>query len=125
MRRVFKTRQFSRWSKKTDLHDCVLCEAVNEMVSGLVDGDLGGFVLKKRVPMPGRGKSSGARVLVATRKIDRWFFLYGFEKNEKANIASHELEAFQILATSLLDLSTPQLQYALKDGTLQEICHEH
>ena len=53
MRRVFKTRQFAKWMRKTDLTDDALCLAVSEMVSGLVDADLGGDVLKKRVALPG------------------------------------------------------------------------
>jgi hypothetical protein len=38
--RVFKTRHFSRWMRKTQLLDAALCEAVSEMKQGLVDADL-------------------------------------------------------------------------------------
>ena len=125
MRRVFKTRQFAKWMRQTDLTDHALCLAVSEMVSGLVDADLGGDVLKKRVALPGRGKRGGARTLVATRRASRWFFVFGFEKNEKANVTSTELEGLQWLAKQLLDLSGAQLEVAVQDGSLQEICHEH
>jgi hypothetical protein len=125
MRRVFKTRQFAKWMRKTDLTDTALCQAVQEMVSGLVDADLGGDVLKKRVALPGRGKRGGVRTLVATRRASRWFFVYGFEKNEKANVSSKELEALQWLAEQLLDLTGHQLEVAVHDSSLQEICHEH
>lgn len=54
MRRVFKTRQFLRWMRKTDLSDVDLCAAVNEMMVGLIDAELGGDVVKKRVALPGR-----------------------------------------------------------------------
>jgi hypothetical protein len=125
MRRVFKTRQFAKWMRKSDLTDQALCLAVSEMVSGLVDADLGGDVLKKRVALPGRGKRGGARTLVATRRGNRWFFVFGFEKNEKANVSSAELEALRWLAKQLLDLTGRQLEVAVQDGLLQEICHEH
>ena len=125
MRRVFKTRQFAKWMRKTDLTDDALCLAVSEMVGGLVDADLGGDVLKKRVALPGRGKRGGARTLVATRRASRWFFVFGFDKNEKANVSRTELEALQWLAKQLLDLSGAQLEVAAQDGSLQEICHEH
>ena len=95
------------------------------MVGGLVDADLGGDVLKKRVALPGRGKRGGARTLVATRRASRWFFVFGFEKNEKANVSRTELEALQWLAKQLLDLTGRQLEVAVQDGSLQEICHEH
>ena len=78
--RVFKTKTFTRWLKKSDLTDEVLIRAVDEMRSGLIDADLGGNVLKKRVAVSGRGKRGGARTIVATNKDDRWFFIYGFEK---------------------------------------------
>ena len=60
MKRVFKTRYFARWMRKTELTNIALYEAVAEMVRGLVDADLGGGVVKKRVALPGRGKSGGA-----------------------------------------------------------------
>ncbi len=123
MRRVFKTRHFARWMRKTALVDSSLCEAVREMVSGLIDADLGGDVVKKRVALPGRGKSGGVRTLVATRKASRWFFVFGFEKNERANVSPNELEALQMLASDLLALSGSQLDLAVEDGALQEICH--
>ena len=125
MRRVFKTRQFLRWMRKTDLTDVALCTAVNEMMAGLIDAELGGDVVKKRVALPGRGKRGGARTLVATRNASCWFFVFRFEKSEKANVTPTEIEALQILAGSLLDLTPSQLLYAVKDGTLQEICHDH
>jgi hypothetical protein len=125
MPRVFKTRQFARWMRQTELTDAALCMSVREMMAGLVDADLGGHVLKKRVAVPGRGKSGGARTLVATRRVSRWFFVFGFEKNEKANVSRAELEALQWLAKELLDLNAEQLELSIADGALQEICHEH
>lgn len=124
MRRIFKTRHFARWSRKAMLTDAALCRAVDEMLTGLIDADLGGNVLKKRVAMPGRGKSAGARTLIATRKADRWFFVFGFEKNERANVSPTELEALQEQARALLALSGLQLDVAVEQGALQEICHD-
>ena len=125
MKRVFKTRYFSRWMRKTELTDGALCGAVTEMSQGLIDADLGGGVVKKRIGLAGRGKRGGARTLVATNKGNRWFFVYGFEKNERANIADDELEALQDIAVELLARTGQQLDAAVKDGSLQEICHEH
>ncbi len=93
MRRVFKTRPFARWLRKTDLNDAALCQAVLEMERGLIDADLGGGVLKKRVAPSGRGKSGSARTLVATNQGDREFFVFGFEKKVRANVSAKELAA--------------------------------
>jgi hypothetical protein len=124
MRRVFKTRSFARWMRKTELSDAALCAAVVEMASGLIDADLGGGVLKKRVALPGRGKSGSARTLVATNKASRWFFVFGFEKNERANIDDKELEAVQRLAGDLLKLDAKQIDAHLASDALAETCHD-
>jgi hypothetical protein len=124
MERVFKTRPFSRWARKAGLIDAALCVAVAEMANGLIDADLGGGVVKKRVALPGRGKSGGSRTLVATNKADRWFFVFGFEKNERANINDKELEALQATAADLLKLSADELDDAVTQEILQEICND-
>lgn len=123
MKRVFKTRYFIRWMRKTELTVAQLCQAVQEMSQGLIDADLGGNIVKKRVGLAGRGKRSGARTLIATNKGNRWFFVYGFEKNDRANIAEDELEALQELALQLLKRSNEQLDQAVLDGSLKEICN--
>ena len=125
MKRVFKTRHFSRWMRKTELSDRALCAAVDEMTQGLIDTDLGGGVVKKRIGLAGRGKRGGARTLVATNKSNRWFFVFGFEKNDRANIADDELAALQDIAMQLLGRSGKQLDEAVQDGSLQEICNDN
>ena len=123
-RRVFKTKTFDRWLRKTTLADRHLCDAVAQMSAGLIDADLGGHVFKKRVAAPGRGKSGGARVVVATNLDNRWFFVYGFEKNERANIDDRELVAFRRLADVLLSLDVGRLLAEQECGNLTEICNE-
>ena len=125
MNRVFKTRHFGRWVRKVGLSDRALCQAVEEMIRGLIDADLGGGVVKKRIGLAGRGKRGGARTLIATNKGDRWFFVFGFEKNERANISSEELGALQDVAADLLARTASQLGEATEDGSLQEIIVQH
>jgi hypothetical protein len=110
--------------RKTELTNQSLCLAVAEMAAGLIDADLGGGVVKKRIALPGRGKSGSTRTLVATNKGTRWFFLYGFEKNDRANVSDKELNALQAIAHDLLRLSPSQLDDCLKSNALQEICHD-
>ena len=125
MKRIFKTRYFARWMRKTELSDEALYSAVIEMTHGLIDADLGGGILKKRVGLSGRGKRGGARTLVATNKGNRWIFVYGFEKNDRANISDGELEALKDIAAQLLARTGKQLDEALNDGSLTEICDDH
>ena len=119
---TFKTRHFQRWMRKTALGDSDLRKAVLEMTAGLIDADLGGGVVKKRIGLAGRGKRGGVRTLVATNKGNRWFFVFGFEKNERANVSDEELEGLQTIAADLLARTGPQLDEAVADGALQEIC---
>ena len=93
-----------------------------EMVRGLIDADLGGHVVKKRVAIPGQGKRGGVRTLVATRRAERWFFVYGFRKNERENVTDIELKALQGLAKELLSLDDSGLIRALAAGEIVEIC---
>lgn len=125
MRRVFTTRHFNRWMRKTELTDELLCLAVGEMANGLIDADLGGGVVKKRIGLAGRGKSGGARTLIATNRGSRWFFMFGFEKNDRANIESRELAALQNYAIELLAMPSTELETAERNGALKEICHAH
>jgi hypothetical protein len=124
MRRVFKTRTFTRSMKKTGLTDTALCIAVREMCVGLIDADLGGGIVKKRVALPGYGKRGGARTIVATKMVGRWFFLFGFSKNERSNIDKDELRALQEVAAELLGFDDQQLTTALNAGEIVEICNE-
>jgi hypothetical protein len=90
-RRILKTKSFNRWALRAGLSDATVLTAVQEVAQGLIDGDLGGGVLKKRVGVPGRGKSGGARVVLATNWDDRWYFMFGFLKNQRVNISPREL----------------------------------
>jgi len=58
MTRIFKNKTFSKWAAKEGLKDNVLWAAVDEMERGLIDADLGGHVVKKRVAVGGRGKTA-------------------------------------------------------------------
>lgn len=46
-------------------------------------------------------------------------------RKDRANIANDELEALQGIAEQLLARTGRQLDEAVDDGSLQEICHEH
>ncbi|MBQ7625767.1 MAG: type II toxin-antitoxin system RelE/ParE family toxin [Rhodocyclaceae bacterium] len=66
-------------------------------------------------------RRAGARTIVATRMAQQWFFLYGFEKNERANISSAELKALQEYAKTLLELDAAQLAAVVSTGEIMEV----
>lgn len=124
MPRVFRTRSFNRSMRRTTLSDAALYRSVREMEAGLVDADLGGGILKKRVALPGRGKRGSVRTIVATQRGGHWLFLFGYEKNERAAITNAERDALQLYASEFLKMSTAQLNRAVQYGDLQEISHD-
>jgi hypothetical protein len=121
---ILKTRNFARWARKTGLADSLLDKAVLEIGRGLLEADLGGGILKKRIALPGRGKRGSIRTLLATNRNDRWFFVFGFEKNKRANISDNELESLKKLAKHLLGLTAAQITTAIEEGALMEVEHE-
>jgi len=121
---IYKTRQFNRWARKVDLSDQALCRAVMEIRQGLIDADLGGGIIKKRIALPGHGKRGSTRTLLATNRNDRWVFVHGFEKNERSNVSDNELEALKLLADDLLRLSEKQISEAVGKGSLLEVTNE-
>ena len=124
MKRILKTRTFNCWLRKTLLSNTALLKAIAEMERGLVDADLGGHVYKKRVALPGRGKSGSTRTLIATIREDRWIFMYGFEKNERENITQAELAYLQGVAQIFLTYSSDELQLAIAKGEFFKVHHD-
>ncbi|WP_044407336.1 type II toxin-antitoxin system RelE/ParE family toxin [Thiomicrospira microaerophila] len=120
--RVLKTKAFNKWLKKSGLTDTLLCNAVEEMSQGLIDADLGHGLYKKRVGHPGRGKRGGARTLLASNLDDRWFFIFGFNKNEKSNIDEREKVALLDFTQDLMQFSADDINKSIKIGFLMEIC---
>lgn len=122
---IYKTRFFDRWANDEGLTNLSLCNAVNEMKNGLFDSDLGGGLFKKRIAKQGKGKSGGFRTLLATNRDDKWFFMFGFPKNQRSNIDKDEKEALKKLANQLLSYTNEDLNKAITAKALTEvICHE-
>lgn len=119
--RIYKTRWFTKWAKKEGLGDAHLTRAIAEMNDGLVDADLGGYVYKKRVPIPGQGKRASFRILLTFKVDDKAFFMYGFAKNKLANISKKELKALKLLAQVLLDYGNESLAKAIITGEIIEV----
>ncbi|WP_286250893.1 type II toxin-antitoxin system RelE/ParE family toxin [Marinobacter shengliensis] len=105
------------------MSDDDLRQAVMEMNEGLIDADLGGGVFKKRIGSHSHGKRGGSRELGATNLGDRWFFVFGFAKNERSDLSARELRALKALAADLLQYSDQELQKAHISKVLKEITY--
>lgn len=123
-KRVFKTRKFANWAKKV-VADSLLCIAAREIEQGIYEADLGGGVCKKRIALPGKGKSGSTRTLVAKQHRTAIFFLAGREKGDPGKDFSSTEESLALMtARALHALSDSKLAQAVADGNIKEICNE-
>lgn len=122
--RIFKTRLFAKWARKEKLSDSLLRQAVREMKLGLIDGDLGGHVYKKRIALKGHGKRGGMRSIIAYRTSDKAFFIFGYAKNEKEDMTTEEKKIAKAFASELLAYSTEQLNKLVKGSKLIEVNYD-
>jgi len=123
--RVFKNAWFRRFAQKEKLSDLQLWEAIQEAEHGLVDADLGSGVIKLRIARQGGGKSKGYRTIVMYRQADKAFFVFGFPKNELANIRGDELVQFKKAAKHVLGMSDAQIRQLIENGQLEEVMHDN
>jgi hypothetical protein len=119
--RIFKTSFFHKWAKKIGLENETIKIAVDEISSGLYDANLGGHLYKKRVGLKGRGKSGGLRTIIAFKKEEKAFFVYGFAKNEKANIDEIEEKIYKKLAALFLSYNDDAINLAIKNKEIIEV----
>ena len=115
---TFKTKAFARFADHVGLKDAALCEAVRRAGKGLIDGDLGGGVIKQRIARKGRGRSGGFRAIMLVRRGELAFFVYGFAKSSQANLRRNEPEAFRMLADEMLNLTGTNLAAGLSTATV-------
>jgi hypothetical protein len=119
--RILKLKAFARWARKEKLADAWLRVAVREMRRGLLDANLGGGLLKKRVARPGGGKGGGYRTILAADLRERWVFLYGFAKSERDDLDDDEVRELKRLAKVYLASSEETLDRLIDAGQLIEV----
>lgn len=120
-----KDLEFEDWAAEYNVTDAMLCDAAKEIEAGLVDARLGGFLLKKRVAAPGRGKRGSYRTIVGHRQGDRLIFVHGFAKNETDNITKKEKEALRKLCDVYMLADDKKLAEMIEMKQILEIqCHE-
>lgn len=124
MKRVFKTKTFSRWAHKV-VSDVALCQAAREIEQGLFEADLGSGLCKKRIALPGQGKRGSSRTLIAKKHKDAIFFVAGREKSKPGtDFSDQEVEAAKIIATGLQAASAQKLVELIAAEILKEICND-
>lgn len=114
----YKTKRFARWAKSERLSDENLDHALEEMERGLTGDSLGSYIFKKRVALAGRGKRGGARTIVIFKQGDVALFVYGYAKNDKADLTNREEEQLRIFAKSFMTLTQSKRSAKREAGEL-------
>lgn len=121
---IYLTKTFQAFAAHERISDATVIKAAREIQNQLYDANLGSCVYKKRVARAGGGKRGGYRVLIAFQDEDRLFFMRGFAKNEKDNIANDELVGLKRLAALYLDYSPFRLYQLVNDKQLRRLTYE-
>ena len=115
------TKKFSKWMITYKIPRKKLASALQELIAGNFEANLGGNIYKKRIRFAGQGKSGSGRTIICYKKKDMAIFIHGFAKNEKSNLSKKELIAFKELAKILLALSPEAVTLAVKNGDFLEV----
>lgn len=119
--KIFKNKMFYKWAKSEGLPDSALIKAVKDISQGLMNANLGGNLIKKRIAKDGRGKSGGFRTVIAFKNKYRAFYIYGFAKNQCNDISDREEKALKKLAHYLLQASEEELTDMIANNDLYEV----
>lgn len=114
----YKLRDFAKWAKKEGISDDELAAVVSEMSRGLLGDRLGAHIYKKRIKVEGRGKRGGARAIVLYKDKDVTLFLYGYLKNDQADISQNEEKQLRLFASEFMRLSSAERARLKTQGKL-------
>lgn len=119
--RIFKTKWFGRFTRKNNILDQMLIEAVERAKNGSIDADLGGGIIKQRIARTGQGKSKGYRSIIIINRKEMAFFVFGFPKNERDNLRHDEEENLRDMAKCLLSIPEKDLSEGVSEGDFVEV----
>ena len=118
---VVQNKGIVRLAKRQGIEDAGLREAIRRAASGLIDAQIGRFLIKQRVARRNEGRSGGFRTIVFYREQDRAVFLHLFAKNDKGNLTSTELETYREFAKVLAGLTAEQIRTLVEQKRWIEI----
>ncbi|MBF0387510.1 MAG: type II toxin-antitoxin system RelE/ParE family toxin [Candidatus Omnitrophica bacterium] len=119
--RYLKNKYFHRWAKKQGVTDSVLLDAISEFEDGLYEANLGNHLFKKRVALPGRGKSGGARTILFYQQGKKLIFCFGFEKNDQSNVTDLERKLINKLSDTYQHSTEDEILSDIKYGDLIKV----
>ena len=123
--RVFLTEGFDEFIQDVGVCDELLKSVAHEVNQGLIDGDLGGPLKKKRIALPATSKRDGARSIICVRQNDCLFFLDGWRKKDTPKkgkeIPDKAITIYRLISNQFLSFTELELEKAITSGILREI----
>ena len=102
---AYLPKSFQSEAKSESISDEDCQEAIRKAERGLVDADLGGGLIKQRIPRGNRGAAKGSRAVAFYKRGDVAVFLHVFPKSRKANLTKSELAMYLRAAKEFEKLS--------------------
>ncbi|WP_368872328.1 type II toxin-antitoxin system RelE/ParE family toxin [Proteus terrae] len=126
---IYKTKMFKNSFKKMPINDAALIDIANEVYAGHFEADLGGGIIKKRICIHGKGKSSGIRTIIFYKQGSNLFFADGWKKShlsakKSKEITDDELESYKDLAKDLFSATKNKIDKMVALGLLTEVKHD-
>jgi hypothetical protein len=107
---VYLPKSFQREAKKNGISDEDCQEAIRRAERGDIDADLGGGLIKQRIPRGNRSAAKGSRAVAFHKRAEVAVLLHVYPKSRKASLRKSELTEYRVLAQSLKGLSKAKLK---------------
>ncbi|WP_400770279.1 type II toxin-antitoxin system RelE/ParE family toxin [Methylosinus sporium] len=104
-------KSLQREAKKAGISDEDCRTAIEKAERGLIDADLGGGLIKQRIPRGNLSPARGSRAIVFYRRGKLAVFLHLFSKSAKANLTDSELAEYLEFARILDRMTDVELQF--------------
>jgi hypothetical protein len=102
--RTYLTKSFQREAKDDAISDDDCLDAIAKADKGLIDADLGGGLIKQRIPRGNRGAAKGSRAVIFYKQGKVSVFLHIFPKSRKASLSKGEKVQYENAAKELARL---------------------
>ncbi|NJO54773.1 MAG: type II toxin-antitoxin system RelE/ParE family toxin [Bacteroidales bacterium] len=119
--RIFKTKDFDKDASGNGVPDNALVEAARRAEAGLLDAELGKFLIKQRIARTRSGRSRGFRAIAVFRKNDLAVFVHLFGKNEKSSLSPAEEGTFREAAKIIAALPQDKIAALVAAGEWIEV----
>lgn len=107
--KAYIPKSFGREAEKQRISEEDCKAAIRKAESGLIDADLGGGLIKQRIPRDNLGAARGSRAIVFYKREKVAVFLHLFPKSAKANLKTSELAMYLEMARWLERLTELEL----------------